>query len=204
MIEDVEAKAKAEEDSTISKATKEKAKAAGEKSKKKTTKTRIKEAKGVKVTKFDENAETKHLKIGDDYGKSLNDLLTTIQGNNHRSMYEIGSPYDGNKFFVTRNFMGYGVMYRDLLSESGEDNLVGVQIGDNSLFHSANTISTNKGKPRSWKKSIATFAIMYPGALRSSFIHTNLNASGYIIANVAILFFQERGLPLLVLIVYAE
>ncbi|GJW51227.1 ankyrin repeat-containing protein [Tanacetum coccineum] len=40
-----------------------------------------------------------------------------------RSMYEIGSPYDGNKFFVTRNFTGYDVMYRDLLGESGEDNL---------------------------------------------------------------------------------
>ncbi|GKD04602.1 NAC domain-containing protein 67-like protein, partial [Tanacetum coccineum] len=79
-------------------------------------------------------------------------------------MYEIGSPYDGNKFFVTRNFTGYGVMYRDLL---GKDNLVEVQIGYNSLFHSANMISTNKGKPRSWKKSIATSAIMYPEALRT-------------------------------------
>ncbi|GKA23850.1 hypothetical protein Tco_0709883 [Tanacetum coccineum] len=146
----------------------------------------------------DENVETKHFTIGDDYGKSLNDLLTTIQGNNRRfgwirflvhmlevgkpfsflvrgfnayingvhdgrSMYEIGRPYDGNKLFVTRNFTGYGVMYRDLLGQRGEDNLVGVQIGYNSLY----TISTNKGKPRSWKKSIVTFAIMYPEALRT-------------------------------------
>ncbi|GJZ33399.1 urease isoform X2 [Tanacetum coccineum] len=146
------------------------------------------------------NVETKHFTIGDDYGMSLNDLLTTIQGNNHRfgwirffvhmlevgkpfsflvrgfnayingvhdgrSMYEIGRPYDRNKFFVTRNFKGYGVMYRNLLGHRGEDNLVGVQIGYNILFHSAYTISTNKGKPRSWKKSIATFMIMYPEAL---------------------------------------
>ncbi|GKA82292.1 hypothetical protein Tco_0789040 [Tanacetum coccineum] len=96
----------------------------------------------------DENVETKHFTISDDYGKSLNDLLTTIQGFNayingvhdDRSMYEIGRPYDGNKFFVTQNFMGYGVMYRDLLGQCGEDNLVGVQIGYNSLY----TISTNK------------------------------------------------------------
>ncbi|GJX88385.1 MORC family CW-type zinc finger protein 2B-like protein isoform X1, partial [Tanacetum coccineum] len=49
--DEAEAKAKEEEEATISKATKEKAKAAGEKSEKKTIKTRIKEAKGVKVTK---------------------------------------------------------------------------------------------------------------------------------------------------------
>ncbi|GJZ39900.1 hypothetical protein Tco_0586463 [Tanacetum coccineum] len=49
-------------------------------------------------------------------------------------MYEIGRPYDGNKFFVTLNFTGYGVMYRDLLGQRGEDNLGGVQIGYNSLY----------------------------------------------------------------------
>ncbi|GKD63130.1 hypothetical protein Tco_1305238 [Tanacetum coccineum] len=73
-----------------------------------------------------ENVETKHFTISDDYGKSLNDFLTTIQGNNCR-------PYDGNKFFVRQNFTGYGVMYTDLLGQRGEDNLVGVQIGCEAL-----------------------------------------------------------------------
>nr|GEV04814.1 peptidase C48, SUMO/sentrin/Ubl1 [Tanacetum cinerariifolium] len=55
--EEAEAKAKAEKEATISKATKEKAKAAEEKSKKKTTKMRIKEAKGVKLTKVSETED---------------------------------------------------------------------------------------------------------------------------------------------------
>ncbi|GKC61638.1 hypothetical protein Tco_1089236 [Tanacetum coccineum] len=95
----------------------------------------------------DENVETKHFTIGDDYGKSLNDLLTTIQGNNRRF---------GWIWFFVHILEGFA-------GQRGEDNLVGVQIGYNSLY----TISTNKGKPRSWKKSIVTFVIMYPEALRT-------------------------------------
>ncbi|GKA37122.1 hypothetical protein Tco_0723687 [Tanacetum coccineum] len=64
-----------------------------------------------------------------------------------------------------------------------EDNLVWVQIGYNSFFHSAYTITTNKGKPCSWMKTIATFAIMYPEALRDSRImsleHVKENGTFY-------------------------
>ncbi|GJT54244.1 symplekin isoform X2 [Tanacetum coccineum] len=103
----------------------------------------------------DENVETKHFTIGDDYGKSLNDLLTTIQGNNRR--------FGWIWFFVH--------MLEGFAGQRGEDNLVGVQIGYNSLY----TISTNKGKPRSWKKSIVTFVIMYPEALRFVWMNEDLS-----------------------------
>ncbi|GJW53132.1 hypothetical protein Tco_0097217 [Tanacetum coccineum] len=79
---------------------------------------------------------------------SLNSLLSDVPSDRAPlwSMYEIGRPYDGNKFLVMQNFMGYDVMYRDLL-----------------------------GKPRSWKKSIATFAIMYPEALRFMWMNKDLS-----------------------------
>nr|GEW62306.1 hypothetical protein [Tanacetum cinerariifolium] len=82
---EVAAKAKAEEEATISKAAKEKAKAAEEKSKKKTTKTRIKEAKGVEVTKIsltednEENAEKDVQENVDDATQSKEEFLAKLK-----------------------------------------------------------------------------------------------------------------------------
>ncbi|GJQ97717.1 NAC domain-containing protein 67-like protein [Tanacetum coccineum] len=52
----------------------------------------------------------------------------------------------------------------------GQNNLVGIQIGHNTLKRYAEQVQRHQGQPNSWKRSIVVFALTFVEALRFKLI----------------------------------
>ncbi|GJR60224.1 sister-chromatid cohesion protein 3 [Tanacetum coccineum] len=74
------------------------------------------------------------------------------------------------RYFLECRFTNYGEAYYELMGFRGQNNLVGIQIGPNTLRRYAEQVQRHQGQPNSWKRSIVVFALTFSEALRFKLI----------------------------------